>query len=785
MPQLFANGARNELASPITATSTSLTLKDLGELYPACNYTGDVVLSQTSDENWIKLVIQDEEGFEIVFCYMHEASTNVFSNLKRGQEGTTARAFSTDSVVGLRPIGGDLQDLVNQTKANKNALEGKADKTGDIGGNAGTATKLKNPVSIGGVLFDGGSNIDLPGVNNPGNQNTTGNAASATKLITARNITVGGSTKAFDGGSNLSFTLAEVGAAATSHTHTAATTTVAGFMSAADKVKLNGIATGATANQTDAQLLSRANHTGTQPISSVAGLQEALDQRSVSVIEVAATYKEVLPTESQSYIRFTSAGSKSVVFDNSKGFIAGQSYDISNRSTSGILNLVGSGIELKPLRGGTLSLLPGDSVKMVAASSTVMDILYGSTATPDSRLPYLPLVNENSTFNDEGTSTTGWTATGGTMAVSNSWLRLTKTAAVGAACSIVKNWTFTPANRDYILYGKVRASSTSQMDATLLAIYNGTKECSIWLGSSGQAAGGGTGYATGSASITGYEGTTLKTAVVAASGGMDYTTAAFEFALQYDTKYGQLNCWVREADGRWKLKARMKCDYVSHTSVSIAKHSSAPTGGWLEFDYLTLCQPNIIAIGDSHCAGSTLFNTDMALSLNNDESSWMRHSNPFPEMRNNLIVNKGVGGQTSTQLLARISEVTRENPRLVFLHASSNDAGTVSSALRTTNVQSTVNAITAANAKCVLLNGLYATSSYTGNPGNPAYKEYMLSWWNTEKIKITGLEGYIDIMSPVVSGGFLSTTYAQPDKVHLNVEGYSKVGALIGSGTDM
>ena len=43
-----------------------------------------------------------------------------------------------------------------------------------------------------------------------------------------------------------------------------ATTTTNGAMSAADKTKLQGIATGATANFPDATLLARANHTGTQ-----------------------------------------------------------------------------------------------------------------------------------------------------------------------------------------------------------------------------------------------------------------------------------------------------------------------------------------------------------------------------------------------------------------------------------------------------------------------------------------------------------------------------------------
>lgn len=518
-----------------------------------------------------------------------------------------------------------------------------------------------------------------------------------------------------------------------------------------------------------------------------AGLMSAADKLRLetSVVSVAGASRNVLPADDKQYLRFTSEGVKEAVFNSNAGFVAGQSFEVANRSVQGRLSLTGVGVGINPFKGGSLSLLPGDAVKLFAVSSTVIDVLYGSTAPAQTRWPLPAITDENSTFNDEGTSTAGWAATGGTMSVADSWLRLTKTGSVGAACSVVKNWTFTPANRDYILYGKVRASAISQMDATLLAIYNGTKECSIWLGSSGGAAGGGTGYATGSASITGYAGATLKTDVIAASGGMDYTTTAFEFALQYDTKFAQLNCWIRETDGRWKLKARLKCDYVSHTSISIAKHSQAPTGGWFEFDYLTLCQPNIVAIGDSHCAGSTLFNADSALGLNNDNSSWMRHSKIYPELRNNLVVNKGVGGQSSAQILARISDVTQENPRVVFLHASSNDAGTIALAARTTNVQSAVNAVNTAGAGCVLLNGLYATSAYTGSPGNPAYRDYMLSWWNTEKPKLTGLAGYIDIMAPVTSGGFLSPVYAQADNVHLNIAGYTLVGEHIASGTDM
>jgi hypothetical protein len=58
----------------------------------------------------------------------------------------------------------------------------------DITGNAASATILENARTIGGVSFNGSANIDLPGVNSAGNQNTTGTSAG---LTGTPNITVG------------------------------------------------------------------------------------------------------------------------------------------------------------------------------------------------------------------------------------------------------------------------------------------------------------------------------------------------------------------------------------------------------------------------------------------------------------------------------------------------------------------------------------------------------------------------------------------------------------------
>jgi len=60
----------------------------------------------------------------------------------------------------------------------------------------------------------------------------------------------------------------------TSHIHTNASASNDGFMSSTDYSKLQGIASGATANSSDAYLLSRSNHTGTQDVSTITGLSK-------------------------------------------------------------------------------------------------------------------------------------------------------------------------------------------------------------------------------------------------------------------------------------------------------------------------------------------------------------------------------------------------------------------------------------------------------------------------------------------------------------------------------
>jgi len=61
--------------------------------------------------------------------------------------------------------------------------------------------------------------------------------------------------------------------------HGIATGSVAGFISPSDKTKLDSVATGATANDTDANLRARATHTGVQTASTISDFNTAADAR--------------------------------------------------------------------------------------------------------------------------------------------------------------------------------------------------------------------------------------------------------------------------------------------------------------------------------------------------------------------------------------------------------------------------------------------------------------------------------------------------------------------------
>ena len=91
----------------------------------------------------------------------------------------------TDNDIDLGTSSLEFKDAFFDGTVTSDAFAGPL--TGDVTGNADTATALATARTIGGVSFDGTGNINLPGVNASGNQDTSGTAAIATTVTITDN----------------------------------------------------------------------------------------------------------------------------------------------------------------------------------------------------------------------------------------------------------------------------------------------------------------------------------------------------------------------------------------------------------------------------------------------------------------------------------------------------------------------------------------------------------------------------------------------------------------------
>lgn len=245
--------------------------------------------------------------------------------------------------------------------------------------------------------------------------------------------------------------------------HPDATTSVSGFMSGADKTKLNGVATGATANSADATLLDRANHTGTQLASTVFDFNEAVDDRVSSLLQagtdISLSYNDAANTLT---INSTAAGGGGAaepsyyIKQNSDYTLTSTTavQKIFNASTNGRLTLTDTGIyEYKlVLYIQDMSATSGNAqLDLVGAGSAITDKVLEGYWGSDSSTPGTP-ANRNGGFMTTETSQTNMfsagTGTGitvvvyGTMDVTTAGTIVPSIALTTAAAATVKIGTF-------------------------------------------------------------------------------------------------------------------------------------------------------------------------------------------------------------------------------------------------------------------------------------------------------------------------------------------------------
>ncbi|MDH4566189.1 hypothetical protein E8E95_05810 [Pseudomonas sp. BN414] len=146
----------------------------------------------------------------------------------------------------------------------------------------------------------------------------------------------------------------------------------------ADKAKLDGIAEGATVNDTDANLKSRANHTGTQAISTVTGLQAALDKATFSPVVADSTTARIAPlTDAGAYLRFTNTGATAYTVAPQADVAWPSDAEIHvRRAAAANLTLTpGVGVTLNAPSGGTLVMTDRMSVTLKRVAPDVWDVI--------------------------------------------------------------------------------------------------------------------------------------------------------------------------------------------------------------------------------------------------------------------------------------------------------------------------------------------------------------------------------------------------------------------------
>ncbi|EKM7994244.1 tail fiber domain-containing protein [Salmonella enterica] len=175
---------------------------------PALAAMADIVLRSAAGDpksvNAVAYRTMDSAVLSVATVNTADDNYDIYLKAGAGSQKLVVNLQSAGAVVetleALEVVDSLPEDAVEGTVYHRVISDQDGSITGSLVGNASTATVLQTARQIGGVRFDGSADIDLPGVNAPGNQNTTGNAATATKLQTPRSI----NSVAFDGSANIS-----------------------------------------------------------------------------------------------------------------------------------------------------------------------------------------------------------------------------------------------------------------------------------------------------------------------------------------------------------------------------------------------------------------------------------------------------------------------------------------------------------------------------------------------------------------------------------------------------
>jgi len=166
---------------------------------------------------------------------------------------------------------------------------------------------------------------------------------------------------------------------------TAATTSAAGSMSSSDKSKLDGIATGATANSSDAYLLDRTHHTGTQAATTITGLAavattgaygDLTGRPSLAAVATTGAYGDLTGRPSLAAVATTGSAS-----DLTSGTVASARLSLTATDIPTLASTKITGLAAVATTGAYGDLTGRPSLAAIATSGSASDLSTGTVAS--------------------------------------------------------------------------------------------------------------------------------------------------------------------------------------------------------------------------------------------------------------------------------------------------------------------------------------------------------------------------------------------------------------------
>lgn len=424
-----------------------------------------------------------------------------------------------------------------------------------VSGNSATTTKLITARSINGTSFDG-----------------TGNITTAT-WGTARNITIGSTKKSVNGGADVSWSLSEIGAAASGHTHNLST-------------MINTLTTGdATPQDNDyyiAQYIGGGTTTTTYHRRPHSALWNYIKGKSDS------TYAP--KSHSHSYLPLSGGTMTGALnFANNTWNIVGNDVAIGDMNISGTLGIMGKNgnTSIKLVQKGATTTSGADAPGVVWSctgdgASTMSGVLTGSfsgnlsgTATSANAAPWSGITGKPSTYppsahthNYAGSSSAGGAAT--------SAVKLSTARSIGLSGDASGSANFDGS-------GNVSISATVRK---LCAVGSDTVNSAGW-------------YKVASQTISGYGDTNAIFAVT--STYSNYYTGIFSLQIRSD------NTSISCKTAKWLVRSGFPIDsiriVISGMSWTMYVNQTCSQHGRIMFEIITQSSIN------SKNAGITLFNS--------------------------------------------------------------------------------------------------------------------------------------------------------------------------------